>query len=137
MNNRTLLALITLLSGLFVFQAVNKGAHKSNAAVKVRASQQHTGALPKADLAIVEAPLTLVAAAGPAPATPAVASVVTPSVVPAVAAGHHGFFFIPPFYVPPGGSHSSPPVIPPPSSVIPPPTTVVPPPITTAPPPPP
>jgi len=261
MNNRTLLALITLLSGLFVFQAVNKGAHKSNAAVKVRASQQHTGALPKADLAIVEtplihasfrplnfallrggfssvneffervhddpvlhafygdcadrnasmhalpeditafstfrkgdkikwaqkpllikkgeyvmtfcgktvlarcgnlisvspmqpsedvlpavleapsepveAPLTLVAAAGPAPATPAVVSVVSPAVVPAVAAGHHGFFFIPPFYVPPGGSHSSPPVILPPSSVIPPPTTVVPPPITTAPPPPP
>jgi hypothetical protein len=263
MNNRTLLALITLLSGLFVFQAVNKGAHKSSAAVKARATQQHADALPKSNPAIVEtplihasfrplrfallrggfssvneffervqddpvlhafygdcadrnasmhalpeditafstfrkgdsikwaqkpllikkgeyvmtfcgktvlarcgnlisvspmqpsedvlpaileapsepveAPLTLVAAAGPVPESPVVASVVTPAVVPAVTAGHHGFFFIPPFYVPPGSSHNGPPppaVIPPPTTGGPPPTTGGPPPTTGGPPPP-
>jgi hypothetical protein len=79
----------------------------------------------------VDAPLTLVAAAGPAPVNPAVAAVVP--------AAHHGFYFVPPFYVPPGGSHNGPPpaaIIPPPTTIVPPPTTVTPPPVTPPSPPP-
>ena len=69
-----------------------------------------------------DAPLTLVAAAAPAPVIPGAAPV-----VPAVVAAHHGFFFIPPFYIPPGGSHSS---APPSAGIVPPPTTGTPPPAT-------
>jgi hypothetical protein len=90
----------------------------------------------------VEAPLTLVASAAPAPVIP-----VGAAAVPAAAANSHGFFFVPPFYIPPGGSHSTPrlaSVVPPPTTVVPPPTTggppppvTTPPPITSVPPPPP
>src|ERR1700730_2436534 len=61
MNNRTLLALIVLVSGMFVFQQVNKGARRSSPLPKaVRTSpqhNQHSEALTEADSSIVESPL--------------------------------------------------------------------------------